>query len=632
MELLKDNISSHKYFILRGLDELGGLRPILSIPFFILFVVSLAANSLLLYVIFSQRSLHSPMCILIACMACVDLSLPVIFIPSVLLGVLLNWRGISLSGCLVQMYLLHFLGTCQSTLLLWMALDRYFAICTPLRYHDHMSLPRILKFVIPLLIRNMLMILAVVLLAGSLSFCFRNVINHCFCEHMALVELACGSTAINSLVGLMTVFFVPVLDFLVITASYIIIFRSVLQSGKSAAKALHTCVTHIIVMVISLTFVLTAFLSYRIRDGLPVAGRVVVSIVYLSLPSCFNPIIYGVRTTEIRQHILKMLSSCRLVSTMLDLLPLRNLSHSSFMFRGFPTLHQHRRLLALPFSISYLSVLLGNSLLVYVILSVERLHSPMYLLICVLCVVDVLVVTAILPNMLLGLLFDWNQISLAGCLVQMFFTHFLSSVESTLLLAMALDRYVAICEPLRYNDIMDSCMLLRLLLFTLVRSISIMATLVGLASSLWFCSSNTIQHCYCDHMALVSLACESTDKNKAVGLAVIICFVGVDIPVIFFSYMKILKAVLRAAAAGEDRLKAFHTCITHLMVLMCFYLVGSVTFLSHNLNIPIATDANTFLGVMYILFPATINPIIYGIRTKEIRKGLLKLFKVRSKK
>lgn len=308
------------------------------------------------------------------------------------------------------------------------------------------------------------------------------------------------------------------------------------------------------------------------------------------------------------------------------------MSHSTFSFRGFPELHRYRRLLALPFSATYLAVLLGNSLLLYVICSVEQLHSPMYLLICSLCVVDVLAATAILPSMLLSLLFDMNQISLAGCLTQMFFTHFLSSLESTLLLAMALDRYVAICQPLRYATIINISTLARLLLFTLVRSGSIMATLVGLASSLSFCSSSTIQHCYCDHMALVSLACDSTEKNSAAGLAVIVCFVGVDIPLILFSYMKILSVVSRAAVASEERWKAFHTCSTHLMVMMCFYLVGSVSFLSHNLNIHIPADVNTFLGVMYILLPATVNPIIYGVRTTDIRKGFFKIFKKRVKK
>uniref|UniRef100_A0A3Q2PVZ4 Olfactory receptor n=1 Tax=Fundulus heteroclitus TaxID=8078 RepID=A0A3Q2PVZ4_FUNHE len=317
---------------------------------------------------------------------------------------------------------------------------------------------------------------------------------------------------------------------------------------------------------------------------------------------------------------------------MLEALPRRNFSHTSFQFRCFPELQEHRWILALLFFLCFLSVLLGNSLLVFVIRRVERLHSPMYVLICMLCVVDILVVTTILPNMLLTLLFNRSHISLAGCLIQMFFTHFLSSLESTLLLAMALDRYVAICRPLHYTDVMNSSMFLKLLLFTLVRSVSIMSTLVVLAGSLRFCGSNTIQHCYCDHMALVSLACTSKERNHAAGLAVIICFVGVDIPIIFFSYMKILSVVLQAAAASEDRRKAFHTCSTHLMVLVCFYLVGTITFLSGGLDIPIATGINTLMGVMYILIPATVNPIIYGIRTKEIRHGLQRLFRLRAKR
>ncbi|XP_037630716.1 olfactory receptor 52E8-like [Sebastes umbrosus] len=310
-----ENVSSHKHFILDGFSELGALRPVLFLPFFIMFVVSLSANSLLLYVIVSQRSLHSPMCVLIAGMACVDLSLPLFFVPHMLLSFLLDWRGISLSGCLTQMYFVHLLGAFQSTLLLWMALDRYFAICTPLYYHERMALPSFLKFVVPVLIRNVFMVSLVVSLAGSLPFCAANVMEHCFCEHMALVQLACGSTAVNSLVGLISVFLIPVVDFILIAASYVIIFSSVLSSGKSGVKALHTCVTHIVVITVSLTIILMAFLSYRIRNGLPVAGRVFFSIMYLLFSSCFNPIIYGLRTAEIRQHILKTLRCGRFVRT-----------------------------------------------------------------------------------------------------------------------------------------------------------------------------------------------------------------------------------------------------------------------------------------------------------------------------
>lgn len=304
-----------------------------------------------------------------------------------------------------------------------------------------------------------------------------------------------------------------------------------------------------------------------------------------------------------------------------------NFTHTKFIFVGFPETFKYRHLLFLPFVLSYILVLVGNSLILFVIKNTKTLHSPMYILVSALAVVDIIVPTAIVPAMLLSLLFDLNEITLVGCLTQMFFIHFFSSVESTILLAMALDRYVAICNPLRYTTIMNSSMFLKLLLFTLIRSGTIMCTLVGLAASLSFCGSNIIYHCYCDHMALVSLACSSTAKNNAVGVAVIVCFVGIDISVIFVSYVKILYVVLRAAA-GEQRSKAIHTCSNHLIIMMCFYLIGSVTFLSRNLQIPIPVDVNTFLGVTYILFPACINPIIYGVRTKEIRNALIKMFKL----
>ncbi|KAI4794827.1 hypothetical protein KUCAC02_031815 [Chaenocephalus aceratus] len=281
-----------------------------------------------------------------------------------------------------------------------------------------------------------------------------------------------------------------------------------------------------------------------------------------------------------------------------------NSSHSSFLFGGFPALQNYQRLLVLVLLIGcYVTLLLGNCALLLVIGSVASLHSPMYLLIASLCAVDILVGTTIFPTTLLSLLFNWDRISLSGCLTQMFFTHFLSSLESTLLLAMALDRYVAICLPLRYNKIMNASVFAKLLLFALFRSGSVMGTLLSVR-----------RH-----------GEKSGGRTRRYHL-----FRGRRHPVIFFSYVKILSVVLRASASGEDRWKAFHTCGTHLMVMTCFYLVGSVSFLSPNINIP--PDAHTFMGLMYILLPATVNPIIYGVRTKEIRNGFLKIFKVRAKK
>ncbi|XP_067306829.1 olfactory receptor 52K2-like [Pseudorasbora parva] len=305
-DLPAENISFTDFKLI-GFYSLGEWRPFLCIPFFLLFLLAIIANYILIYLITSQKSLHSPMYVLIGLMAVVDLILPIFFVPNMLLSFLFNWSGISLTGCLIQMFSIHFVGTFQSTLLLWMALDRYFAICTPLYYHKHMEIPNFLKFVLPPVIRNVLLVVTMVFLAGRLSFCATNVIDHCFCEHMALVQLACGDISVNNIVGLLTAFLIPTADFVLINVSYILIFTSVFKSGKTNMKALNTCITHIIVMSFSLTFALIAFLSYRIRNNLSPSSRVFVSTMYLLFPSSFNPIIYGVRTKEIRETFLKFI-------------------------------------------------------------------------------------------------------------------------------------------------------------------------------------------------------------------------------------------------------------------------------------------------------------------------------------
>ncbi|XP_023663040.2 olfactory receptor 52P1-like [Paramormyrops kingsleyae] len=307
-----DRNTTYTDFILVSFSGPQEWRQLLFIPFLFMFLISLVGNLFLIFIILSQRSLHSPMYLLICAMAFVDLTTPIFFVPKLLVSLLYNLRHISLLGCLVQMFFIHFIGTFHSTILMWMAVDRYYAICTPLRYNDYMAFSAFLKFIIVPSVRNAVLILSIVSLAGSLSFC-QHEIDHCFCEHMALVTLACGTIRMNNIVGLISVFCVPTADFLLIAASYVKIFLSVFKSGKSSRKALSTCVTHIIVITVSLIFALIAFLSYRIRNDLSSNSRTVISIMYLLFPSCFNPIIYGVRTKEIRQQVMKTLKCGKVV-------------------------------------------------------------------------------------------------------------------------------------------------------------------------------------------------------------------------------------------------------------------------------------------------------------------------------
>ncbi|XP_058600994.1 olfactory receptor 52K2-like [Onychostoma macrolepis] len=304
-DLSAQNISFTEFKLI-GFYSLGKCRPFLFIPFFLMFLLAITANSILIYLIKSQKSLHSPMYVLIGIMTVLDLILPIFFVPNMLLGFLFNWSSISLTGCLIQMFGIHFVGAFQSTLLLWMALDRYFAICKPLNYHKYMEIANFSKIVFVPLIRNGFLMITMVSLAGKLSFC-RNIIDHCLCEHMALVQLACGDISVNNIVGLLSAFIIPTTDFIIITISYIVIFTSVFRSGKAHLKAINTCITHIIVMTLGLTSALIAFMSYRIRNNVSSSNRVFMSIIYILFPSCFNPIIYGWRTKEIKQTFHKFI-------------------------------------------------------------------------------------------------------------------------------------------------------------------------------------------------------------------------------------------------------------------------------------------------------------------------------------
>ncbi|XP_066475480.1 olfactory receptor 52K1-like [Tiliqua scincoides] len=306
-----------------------------------------------------------------------------------------------------------------------------------------------------------------------------------------------------------------------------------------------------------------------------------------------------------------------------------NISYTDFFLLAFPGLQKSRSLLAIPFFCIYLLILLANSMLIYIVKVENSLHSPMYLLIALLLVVNMFGTTTVLPKMLLSFVFGTSSISLAGCLVQMFFLYLALMLDTGILLMMALDRYVAICHPLRYADILTNRNLTFLMLATLVRSVCIVSPVVILASRVQFCRSNIIEHFACEHMALMKLSCGDTSKNRIVGMAVRSLTITFDLVFLTISYSKIILAALKMAS-GSARHKAFHTCSTHLIVLF----IGYSSCLSSSVVFRVARsatqDVHNLLSAVYLLVPWAINPVIYGMRTKEIKDSLLKLFQRKS--
>ncbi|KAE8628225.1 hypothetical protein XENTR_v10007404 [Xenopus tropicalis] len=298
-------------------------------------------------------------------------------------------------------------------------------------------------------------------------------------------------------------------------------------------------------------------------------------------------------------------------------------SYTDFTLLGFPGISRWRPLLAIPFFSVYLVILTGNSLLICLICIKKTLHSPMYLLISVLFAINITSCTAILPKFLLDLLFQLNQVSLTGCLLQMFVIYFMSVCESNVMLLMSLDRYVAICRPLRYHNIMTKNLLAWLTVTVIVRSFILVCPLVILTSMVQFCRSNIILNFTCENMVLLSLGCGDTTKPQIAGLIVRVLVTVLDVSLLMISYSTILYTAMKSAT-GKSQHKALNTCGTHLLVAMVVYLCGLASSIVYRMETTISPDVKNLFSAIYLMVPATLNPFIYGLRVSEIRKSLMK--------
>ncbi|XP_041437146.1 olfactory receptor 52L1-like [Xenopus laevis] len=298
------------------------------------------------------------------------------------------------------------------------------------------------------------------------------------------------------------------------------------------------------------------------------------------------------------------------------------LSYTDFTLLGFPGISRWRPLLAIPFFSVYLVILIGNSLIICLICVKKSLHSPMYLLISLLFSINISISTAILPKFLLDLLFQFNQVSLTGCLLQMFFIYFMSVCESGVILLMSLDRYVAICRPLRYHNIMTKSLLAWLTVFTIVRNCLLICPLVILTSMVQFCRLNIILNFACENMALLSLGCGDTTKAQIAGLIVRILVNVLDVGLLLISYSTIIYTAMKTAT-GKSRHKALNTCGTHLLVAMLVYVSGLASSIVYRMETIISIDVKNLFTALYLIIPGALNPLIYGLRVSEIRKRLI---------
>lgn len=298
---------------------------------------------------------------------------------------------------------------------------------------------------------------------------------------------------------------------------------------------------------------------------------------------------------------------------------------STFILMGVPGLEDLHIWISIPFSLMYVVALLGNILTLFIIKTKPVLHEPMFYFLSMLAVTDLILSTSTLPKMLGIFWFSSHEIDFHACLTQMFFIHAFSAVESGLLVAMALDRYVAICNPLRHTSILTNSVVIQVGVVALLRGLVLMTPHPFLVGMWPYCRTNVVPHTYCEHMAVVKLACADITINSLYSLAVIMFIVGTDVTCISLSYVHIFRAVFNLPSK-DARLKTLSTCGSHVCVILTFYIPALFSFLIHRFSAQIPRHIHILLANMYLLVPPMLNPIIYGVRTKQIRDCVLQLF------
>ncbi|XP_016851317.1 olfactory receptor 6N2 [Anolis carolinensis] len=296
---------------------------------------------------------------------------------------------------------------------------------------------------------------------------------------------------------------------------------------------------------------------------------------------------------------------------------------SEFVIAGFPILQQNRIPVFVLILIVYILTVTGNMIIIFITRYEVSLHTPMYFFLGNFSLLEICFTSVTVPTILVNLVREHNVVSFTNCLVQIYFFHALGGIECLLLAAMAYDRYVAIRSPLRYSIIMSSFVYGQLAAWSWAIGLVLPLVPVILISQLNYCGSNVVDHFFCDILPLLRLVCNRTQLNEMLSFFICTFILVGSFTLTMISYAAILITVL-GIPSSKGRKKAFSTFASHLTVVCIFY--GTMMFIYVRPTRNLSFNMDHLVAVFYCLVTPLLNPIIYSLRNKEVKKALRNVF------
>ncbi|KAM5152471.1 olfactory receptor 5V1-like [Mantella aurantiaca] len=292
-----------------------------------------------------------------------------------------------------------------------------------------------------------------------------------------------------------------------------------------------------------------------------------------------------------------------------------------FILLGLSSHPKTQVILFLIFLNVYIIILIGNSLIIILIVTDTKLHTPMYFFLINLSCLDLCYSTSTVPRMLRDLVSGKNTISYAECVTQLYISLSLGGIECTLLAIMAYDRYVAICHPLRYTTIMSKVVCVKIAASTWIFGFFNSITHVAIILNTDLCGNNEINHFICEMPEIISLSCENVILLEFIIYVSGVIMLMIPVALIVMSYIKIILNIIKITSS-LGRKKPFSTCSSHMIVVTIFYGSAMAAYMKPRSSSRPGTDK--VIAIFYLIVTPMLNPIIYTLRNNDVKAAFLK--------